>query len=215
MALRTDAVYTPSKSKSKSMGIEDRSISNLSEDGCNDAYSDDYDFEVFEEPSETIPIDKNIRLPQSPIIVPMDNDDDEDDLDDALLAEEEKKDEERNDSKDTAESENGLDVDGMTLDAYMQMYAKRVDKARAAGNDTGDTTETSPDGVDPQVHPPIPYRSPLTPPLPLRTSTGPRRVFTRAWSDTHQRHRLPFPLRLPYFLPLGLPPNQARDTFWR
>ncbi|CAE7642001.1 unnamed protein product, partial [Symbiodinium microadriaticum] len=160
MALRTDAAHTPSKSKSRSSDNGDLLVSPrprldpmLTTEGSEDEYLDEDDFEAFEESAGSKSVEK-VKLPQSPITLPVDShndDDDDDDLDDALLADE---DFEHN-SPDVAggtQGGDGLDVEGMTLEVYMQMYAKRAAKNKELADDlvTGDVVDASPEAVDPQ-----------------------------------------------------------------
>ena len=157
MALRTDAAHTPSKSKSRSADSADRSpyirIDPMpTVEGSDEEYLDEDDFEAFEEPTGSITVDTKTKLPQSPITVPVD-DDDQGDLDDALLAEDDVEDDDQDGNTDMAEADEELDVEGMTLDAYIQIYAKRATKAKDMDDDlvTGDTVDASPEAVDPQV----------------------------------------------------------------
>jgi hypothetical protein len=154
MALRTDAGHTPSKSASRSMDGDDKSprFRPVPIGAVNEDYDDDYlneddfedDFEAFEGSAGSKSVDN--KLPQSPIVVPDDGDDDG--LDDALL--DEGLDEADGEGEEQEDEANN--VEGMTLESYMQEYAKKA-AVKYLDDDVvnGDTVEASPEAVDPQV----------------------------------------------------------------
>lgn len=155
MATRTDAGHTPKRSVSRSMDTDDtksprfRSISiGAVDEEYDDEYLNEDDFEAFDESVGSKSLD-NV-LPQSPIVLPAADDADDDGLDDALLDDE--SDEAAGGKEQHDEEEEGNDVEGMTLESYMQEYAKKA-AVKNLDDDlvTGDILEASPEAVDPQV----------------------------------------------------------------